>query len=87
MLRLLPVGPIPADTARVAAAAIPKGNTYLRLRSFLGSIFLDEQFASLFPTRGQPASTPWRLALVTIMQFAERLSDRDAAEAVRTRID
>jgi transposase len=32
-------------------------------------------------------AAPWRLAVVTILQFAERLSDRDAAEAVRTRID
>jgi transposase len=39
------------------------------------------------PRRGQPAAAPWRLALVTIMQFAEGLSDRDAADAVRTRID
>ncbi len=30
---------------------------------------------------------PWRLALVTIMQFAEGLSDRQAADAVRARID
>ena len=41
----------------------------------------------MFPTHGQPAETPWRLALVTIMQFAEGLSDRQAAEAVRARID
>ena len=87
MLRLLPLSPIPADTARVAAATIPEGNTCLRLRSFLGTISRDEQSASLFPRRGQPVATPWRLALVTIMQFAERLSDRDAADAVRTRID
>jgi transposase len=36
---------------------------------------------------GQPALSPWRLALVTIMQFVEGLSDRQAAEAVRSRID
>jgi transposase len=65
MLKLLPVTSIPADTARVAAAAIPKGNIYLQLRSFLGTIFLDEQFAQLFPARGQPAAAPWRLALIT----------------------
>lgn len=66
---------------------IPEGNTYLKLRSFLGAVFDDELFAPLFPARGQPALAPWRLALVTIMQFAEGLSDRDAADAVRTRID
>jgi transposase len=44
-------------------------------------------FASLFPTRGQPAECPWRLALITVVQFVEGLSDRQAADAVRGRID
>jgi len=87
MLQLLPIGPIPSATIRVAEAAIPEGNTYLKLRSLLGTVFDDGLFAPLFPTKGQPALAPWRLALVTIMQFAEGLSDRDAADAVRTRID
>lgn len=87
MLRLLPVGPIPSDTIRVAEAAVPEGDTYRRLRSLVGTVFDDELFASLFPGRGQPALAPWRLALVTIMQFAENLSGRDAADAVRMRID
>jgi len=33
------------------------------------------------------AEAPWRLALVTVLQFAEGLSDRQAADAVRARID
>src|SRR5918993_5005457 len=45
------------------------------------------RFADLYPQRGQPAYTPWRLALVTLLQFREGLSDRQAAEAVRARID
>ena len=87
MLRLLPIGPIPTNTMRVAEAAIPEGNTYLKLRNALGTVFDDALFSPLFASRGQPAAAPWRLALVTIMQFAEGLSDRDAADAVRTRID
>jgi transposase len=87
MLQSMPVGPIPDNTSCVAKAAIPDGNTYTKLRDHLGTIFDDSQFVHLFSQRGQPASAPWRLSLVTIMQFAERLSDRDAAEAVRTRID
>jgi transposase len=86
MLQLLPAGPIPADTLRVAKAALPEENKYVKLRNLLGPIFDDALFAPLFPKRGQPAATPWRLALVTIMQFAEGLSDRDAADAVRTRV-
>ena len=53
----------------------------------LPTLFQDEMFAALFPKDGQPALAPWRLALVTIMQFAEGLSDRQAAHAVRARLD
>jgi len=53
----------------------------------LGSIFDDEQFTNLYPSRGQPGLAPWRLAFTTIMQFMENLSDRQAADAVRARID
>src|SRR6266853_5410822 len=75
------------ETARVARAAFPKGNPYLTLRDALGTIFQDDDFAVCFPLCGQPGLPPWRLALVTIMQFRENLADRQAAEAVRARID
>lgn len=78
---------IPEDTARVAQAAFPRGTLAMTLRNTLGSIFDDPMFAALFARRGQPAASPWRLALVTVLQFAENLSDRQAAEAVRGRID
>jgi transposase len=81
------IGPVPEETARVAHAACPKGNPYLHMRDLLGTLYDDQQFAALFPSQGQPAFAPWRLALVTIMQFAEGLSDRQAAEAVRVRLD
>jgi transposase len=81
------IGPIPQETARIARAAYPKGNMYLKLRDVLGTIYEDEQFADLFPQRGQPAEAPWRLALVCVMQFLEGLSDRQAADAVRGRLD
>ena len=59
----------------------------MAMRDALGAVFEDEDFAALFPRRGQPAMAPWKLALVTVMQFAEGLSDRQAADAVRARID
>ena len=62
-------------------AAFPKGNLYLPLRDELGVIYQDTAFAPLFSILGQPAESPWRLALVTLMQFAENLSDRQAADA------
>jgi transposase len=86
-LRPEPIGPVPEETARVALAAFPKGTTYTRMRDELGIVWEDEDFAGLFPRRGQPALAPWRLVLVSVMQFAEGLSDRQAADAVRSRID
>ncbi len=86
-LHPLAVYRVPEDTARVARAAFPKGHAYLRLRDELGAIYEDRAFADLFATRGRPAIAPAQLALVTILQFAEGLSDRQAADAVRARID
>jgi transposase len=86
-MRPKPIGPVPEDTARVARAAFPKGTTYLQMRDVLGAIYNDEDFAELFEARGRPAIAPWRLALVTLMQFSEGLSDRQTAQAVRARID
>jgi transposase len=81
------IPPIPEETMRVARAAFPRGNVYIRMRDELGTIYEDHLFAYLFPARGQPAESPWRLVLTTVMQFAEGLSDRQAADAVRSRID
>lgn len=78
---------IPEETQRVARAAFANGNRYMCMRDALGELYSDEQFAELFPNRGQPAESPGRIALVTVMQFAEGLSDRQAADAVRARID
>jgi transposase len=78
---------IPAETVRVARLSLPKGNVYLRMRDELGVWYRDHDFVDLFSPRGQPAEAPWRLALVTIMQFTEGLTGRQAAGAVATRID
>ena len=86
-LKPQPISPIPEQTARVARVAFPKGNTFMQMRDELCVLWEDEDFSDLFPKRGQPALTPWRLALVTVMQFAENLPDRQAADAVRARID
>jgi transposase len=86
-LRPAEIAPVPAGTAEVAAAAFPKGCPAMRMRDELGAVYDDRTFAPLYPSRGQPAHSPWRLALVTVLQFAEGLSDRQAADAVRGRID
>jgi len=50
---------IPEETIRVAQAAFPQGNTYMKMRDELGVFFSDEQFSPLFSSRGQPALCPW----------------------------
>lgn len=80
-------GQVPEETARVAEAAFPTGSLAIRIRDELGTLFTDEQFADLFPSRGKPAWSPGRLALVLVLQFVEGLTDRQVAEAVRARID
>src|SRR5215470_8750183 len=86
-LKPTPIPPVPEETARVARAAFPKSSVVMQLRDELGTLYTDDQFADLFPTHGQPAVAPWRLALVTILQFVENLSDRQAADAVRRCLD
>lgn len=86
-LKATPVPSVPEETARVARAAFPKGAPWIALRDELGALYEDADFAALFAARGRPAEAPWRLALVTCFQFAEGLSDRQAADCVRSRID
>lgn len=78
---------VPAETVRVAQAIYPEGNLYMRLYDTFGTLFVDQDFVSLYAADGQPAFSPVRLALVSILQYMEGLTDRQAADAVRTRID
>ena len=80
-----PASIIPEGTCRVARAAFPKGNVFMRRRDALGLISSAPPFASLCSQTGQPAQAPARLALV--LQFAEGLAGRQAADAVRSRLD
>ena len=86
-LHPISIKPVPPETARIARAAFRDGNPYMTLRDKLGTVYTNEDFADLFPTDGQPAYCPWRLALVCVMQFMAGLSDRAAAEAVVSRLD
>ncbi len=86
-LQAQPLEPIPELTSRIARASFPKGTLAMQLRDALGPIYADADFADLFPKRGRAAEAPWRLALVTVLQALENLSDRQAAEMVRGRLD
>ena len=78
---------IPEQTATVARLSFPKGTLCMTIRDTLGPIYEDEEFTALFSELGQPGIAPGLLALVVVLQYAENLTDRQAAEQVRGRID
>src|SRR4051812_16860310 len=86
-LRPVATNHIPEETARIAHAAFRKGSLAMIIRDELDCIYTDSQFVELYARRGQPGLSAWRLAVISILQFTEGLSDRQAADAVRSRID
>jgi transposase len=83
-----PLLPVPEATAAAVRAAFPKGNLYVELRTAFGTLYDDPLFADLYADHGGPVDVaPWRLALVTVMQYIEGLTDRQAADAVRRCMD
>ena len=84
-LKPMEIPPVPEETTRIARAAFPKGTPFLRFRDELGVIYRDEMFAALFPKSGQPATAPWRLALISVFQYVEGSSrSRGACWIVRS---
>ncbi|MDJ0796849.1 MAG: hypothetical protein QNJ51_08415 [Calothrix sp. MO_167.B12] len=69
MIQPQSIDPIPSTTARVAHLAFPKGSLCMKMRDEIGTIFCSRDFEALFSTQGQPAKSPWRLALVCVLQY------------------
>jgi transposase len=78
---------VPEQTVAVARAAFRKPTLAMRVRDELGEVFADQAFLDAFVVRGRPGVSPGQLVMVTVLQFAENLTDRQAADAVRGRID
>src|SRR5579864_8514398 len=78
---------VPEETVHIAQAAFQKGSPAMLIGDELACLYTDAKFSALYADCGQPGISPWRLAVVTILQFIEGLSDRQAAGAVRGRID
>jgi transposase len=76
----------PALTVRVARASFPKGNLAMRIRDVLGEVYSDSRFVAVFARSGRPAMSPGQLMMVTVLQFTENLTDRQAADAARDRV-
>jgi transposase len=86
-VRPRPGAEVPELTARMARASNPAGTTAMWVRDRLDGLWSDEDFAGWYPRDGRPGISPAQLATVSVLQFLLELSDRDAAEAVRCRID
>ena len=80
-------GQVPSLTAQIARASNPGGTTAMWVRDRLEGLWCDEDFADWYPRDGRPGLSPAQLATVCVLQFLLGLSDRQAAEAVRCRID
>ena len=78
---------VPASTAKIAKRAFRKGSLAMRARDELGAWCQDEAFGVTYGVRGAPGISPAQLAMVTVLQFTENLTDRQAADAVRGRLD
>src|SRR4249919_2133431 len=78
---------VPADTARAARAAFPKGSVAIRIRDELGEVWSDQRFEDLFGDRGRPGISPAQLMIVLVLAMVENLTDRQAANMVRRAID
>ncbi len=87
-LHVQPFPALPEDTALVAKAAFKRrDNIYLTIGDQLGPLFAEVDFSCMYAADGKPALAPNLVALVSVFQFMERLADREAADAVRSRID
>jgi hypothetical protein len=74
--------PIPEETQRVAKAIFPDGNLVMRMRDELGELYADGMFQELFPSRGQLAESPGRLALVTVLQTVFRFDGESKSRPI-----
>ncbi|MFE2972882.1 transposase [Streptomyces sp. NPDC059340] len=78
---------IPPLTVRMARASNPRGTAAMWVRDRLDGLFTDADFADWYPADGRRGMSPVQLALVSVLQYAENLTDRQAADAVRCRLD
>ncbi|WP_251061141.1 transposase [Streptomyces sp. ISL-100] len=78
---------VPSLTAQIARASNPGGTTAMWVRDRLDGLWCDQDFADWYPRDGRPGLSPAQLATVCVLQFLLDPSDRQAAEAVRCRID
>lgn len=80
--------PVPEIAAAIRAMYSGRREVPLavQVRDQLGELFSDAEFADAFGIRGRPGFSPGLLAMITVLQKAEDLTDRQAADEVRTNL-
>jgi transposase len=79
--------PMPTETAAVGEVLLKEDSPYRLTGDKLFEHLCDTDFADLYSSEGKPGISPVILAFVSVFQFMEKLPDRQAAEALRMRID
>ncbi len=86
-LKPKPLGPIPKDTYELGQQLLRTDDVVRRIGEEYAELVGDEDFVEMYSHTGQPALSAARLALVSVLQVLEHVSDRVAVRMVRTRID
>jgi transposase len=86
-LKPQPSRPMPEELVRIGAVLLPSDSPYRLIGDQLYAQYDNAAFADLYHAEGAPALPPVDLLFVLAFQGLEDLSDRQAAEAVRVRLD
>jgi transposase len=86
-LKIRPPWPMPTDTGEVGKILLKADSPYRMIGDELFEQFKEDDYADMYPAEGQPGLSPIILGYITVFQFMEKLSDRQAAEGLRMRID
>ena len=78
---------MPEETGRIGKLLLRENDPYRLIGDQLFERWKEEEFADLYSSEGKPGYSPVILAFVSVFQFMERLADRQAAQALRMRLD
>jgi transposase len=79
--------PMPEETGRIGKMLLEENDPYRLSGDQLFEKWKEEEFADLYSSEGKPGYSPVILAFVSVFQCMERLADRQAAQALRMRLN
>jgi len=78
---------MPKETGEIGEKILSGDSVYKLVGDDLFNQFTEADFADLYPEEGKPGYSPVILGFVSIFQYLEKYPDRQAAEALRMRLD